>query len=192
LFATRGLDNVSLREIGTAAGQGNNAAVQYYFGDRDGLLKAIVEELTQTNGSLVEQAAQQLPESTPASPHELASALVLPLASMLDSRGLYLEFFALTMIDPERASILVQEPAAAWFRGVERRVDRDLGFGWTDHRFTFAVTLTVHALANRARFERVETTPLPRGDFVAHLVEAVGAVLGSDDDVMRAADARRR
>jgi hypothetical protein len=111
---------------------------------------------------------------------------------MLEGRGLYLEFFALTMIDPDRASILVQEPAAAWFRGVERRVNRDLGFGWTDHRFTFAVTLTVHALADRARFERVQTTPFPRGDFVAHLIEAVGAVLGSDYAATQAADARRR
>jgi AcrR family transcriptional regulator len=41
LFAERGLEGVSLREIATASGQRNNNAAQYHFGDRDGLIKAI-------------------------------------------------------------------------------------------------------------------------------------------------------
>jgi AcrR family transcriptional regulator len=192
LFATRGLDNVSMREIGVAAGQGNNAAVQYYFGDRDGLLKAIIEELSQTNVALAESTGQHFPPNAPASPRELASALVLPLASMLDDRGLYLEFIALVMIDPPRATLLVQEPAAGWFRDVEQRVARDLGFGWTDHRFTFAVTLTVHALADRARLERSQHDPPPRDNFVDDLIDAVAALLSSRARPTRAADARRR
>ena len=40
LLADQGIDGVSLREINRAAGQSNTAAVQYYFGDRDGLLTA--------------------------------------------------------------------------------------------------------------------------------------------------------
>ncbi|MBX6391258.1 MAG: helix-turn-helix transcriptional regulator [Frankia sp.] len=42
LFAMHGLDAVSLRHIGTAAGHGNNNAVQYHFGDKDGLIRAII------------------------------------------------------------------------------------------------------------------------------------------------------
>lgn len=41
LFAEHGLDGVSLRDVGAAAGQRNNSAVQYHFGDRDGLLRAV-------------------------------------------------------------------------------------------------------------------------------------------------------
>jgi len=41
LFAERGIEAVSLREIAAAAGQGNNNAVQYHFGSRQGLVLAL-------------------------------------------------------------------------------------------------------------------------------------------------------
>ena len=41
LFAERGVDTVSLREIGLAAGQRNKVATQYHFGDRETLILAI-------------------------------------------------------------------------------------------------------------------------------------------------------
>lgn len=43
LFADKGIDNVSLRQIGEAIGSDNNAVVTYYFGSKAGLLKAIYE-----------------------------------------------------------------------------------------------------------------------------------------------------
>ena len=43
LFAERGIDGVSLRQIGAAAGNGNNSAVQYHFGSKDNLIQAIFE-----------------------------------------------------------------------------------------------------------------------------------------------------
>jgi AcrR family transcriptional regulator len=42
LFALHGIEGVSLRQIGAAAGIGNNSAVQYHFGSKDGLVKAIL------------------------------------------------------------------------------------------------------------------------------------------------------
>lgn len=41
LFAARGIQGVSLREIATAAGHGNNNAVRYHFGSMHGLIQAI-------------------------------------------------------------------------------------------------------------------------------------------------------
>lgn len=41
LFARHGIDGVSLRQIGAAAGVSNNSAVQYHFGTKDGLIEAI-------------------------------------------------------------------------------------------------------------------------------------------------------
>ena len=176
LFADRGLDNVSLREIGVAAGQGNNAAVQYYFGDRDGLLKAIIAELSATNSTLAADPTRSLP-TPPASARQIASALCLPFASMLDEQGLYLEFIAAVMVDPPRAELLLGEPAARWFRVIEERSQADLGVGEEDHRFPFAVTLTVHAFADRARSERLQSAPSRRDRIVDDLVDAVAAVL---------------
>lgn len=43
LFAVRGIDAVSLRQICAEAGNANNSAVQYHFGDKDRLLQAIFE-----------------------------------------------------------------------------------------------------------------------------------------------------
>jgi AcrR family transcriptional regulator len=43
LYAEKGLDGVSLREIGDAAGQRNTGAVHYHFGGRDGLVEALFE-----------------------------------------------------------------------------------------------------------------------------------------------------
>jgi AcrR family transcriptional regulator len=43
LFATNGISAVSLREIRLAANQANAAALQYHFGSKDGLLRALLE-----------------------------------------------------------------------------------------------------------------------------------------------------
>src|SRR3546814_20288324 len=42
LFAERGSEAVSLREINTAAGSTNASAIQYHFGGRRGLVKAVL------------------------------------------------------------------------------------------------------------------------------------------------------
>ena len=43
LFAERGIEGVSLRQIGAAAGNGNNSAVQYHFGTKERLVQAVFE-----------------------------------------------------------------------------------------------------------------------------------------------------
>ena len=42
LFAERGVDHVSLREVSVAAGQKNHSAAVYHFGSREGLIDAIL------------------------------------------------------------------------------------------------------------------------------------------------------
>src|SRR5688572_22207197 len=43
LFAERGIEGVSLRDVSKAAGQRNNSAAQYHFDDRHGLVAAVYE-----------------------------------------------------------------------------------------------------------------------------------------------------
>lgn len=43
LYGEHGLDGASLRQISLAAGTGNNYAVQYHFGDMDGLIRAVLD-----------------------------------------------------------------------------------------------------------------------------------------------------
>ena len=43
LFAEKGFDNVSLRQINTEAGQRNSSASHYHFGSKEALINAIYE-----------------------------------------------------------------------------------------------------------------------------------------------------
>lgn len=87
LFAERGSDAVSLREINAAAGATNASAIQYHFGDRRGLVRAVVakhEVEVDARRHLLLDAYEQRTE-----PHirSLAAALVEPLAAELVCDG---------------------------------------------------------------------------------------------------------
>jgi AcrR family transcriptional regulator len=85
LFAERGSDAVSLREINAAAGATNASAIQYHFGDRRGLMKALLAkhdaEVDRRRHALLDSYEAQAEEDVRA----LAAALVRPLAAELDN-----------------------------------------------------------------------------------------------------------
>lgn len=60
LFAQNGINGASMREIATKAGQGNHAAVQYHFGSREGLVRAIfdfrMEQMETARGAMLDRA----------------------------------------------------------------------------------------------------------------------------------------
>uniref|UniRef100_UPI0010418D0F TetR/AcrR family transcriptional regulator n=1 Tax=Actinomadura fibrosa TaxID=111802 RepID=UPI0010418D0F len=66
LYAERGIDGVSLREIVQAAGARNATAVQYHFGDRGGVIRAIFAR------HLPDVSARQAPQCS-ASRYEMAT-----------------------------------------------------------------------------------------------------------------------
>ncbi len=87
LFAERGSDAVSLREITAAAGATNASAVQYHFGDRRGLVQAVVakhEAEVEARRHLLLDAYEQ--RSQP-DVRALAASLVEPLAAELTCEG---------------------------------------------------------------------------------------------------------
>ena len=45
LFAQRGIENVSIRDIQAAAGQKNNGSITYYFSSRDALIREILADV---------------------------------------------------------------------------------------------------------------------------------------------------
>lgn len=87
LFAERGSDAVSLREINATAGATNASAVQYHFGDRRGLVRAVLAkhevEVDRRRHALLDLYEQRTEPDVRA----LASALVEPLAAELDCEG---------------------------------------------------------------------------------------------------------
>jgi AcrR family transcriptional regulator len=181
LFAERGIAGVSLREIGVAAGQRKSNAAQYHFGDRDGLVRAIL--LARSAG--VNQRRQALLESAGPDGDGLARALVEPLAADLTAGGHYLRFvFQLLVASEGRVPFApdLDPETTASFREVVRRLRDalpDLDEVTVRTRVELAIDFVVMALADRAAAERRPGSARPsRSRFVAEVVRATAGILG--------------
>jgi AcrR family transcriptional regulator len=178
LFASRGIDGVSLREINRDAGARNASALQYHFGDRAGLLRAVLEKHRadtepRRHALLDRYAVDGAPDT-----RSLVAALVLPLAGKLsdpDGGRHYLQINAEVSTRPAfTALIRSPDPANSMRRwhAVLDRVRPETGRAVLHSRFP-AIRFAFVELARRAS-ER------PRRDdrlFVSHLVDLVTAVL---------------
>ena len=84
LFAERSIDSVSLNEITVAAGQKNRNALQYHFGNREGLLQVIID----THAIRVRELRQRYLNNAPSrgsnSARSAARALIKPLADYVE------------------------------------------------------------------------------------------------------------
>lgn len=85
LYAQRSIDSVSLNEITVAAGQRNRNALQYHFGNRDGLLQAIIDTHAETVHQLRQAYLQQASNSPWTAAEAAARVLVMPLADYIQS-----------------------------------------------------------------------------------------------------------
>ena len=192
LFATHGIDGVSLREINRAAGARNASALQYHFHDRDGLLRAVLAK----HHFAVEARRHAMLDAYEAEGGDLralAGALVRPSAAMLadgDGGPAYLRIMADLMNRPRPVidPAALDDPASSIFRW------RALVAGLLDndatrlHRRFVAMRFAAVELARRAR-------SAPHTDdrlFVSHLVDLVAGVLAAPlSDETRRLDAER-
>ena len=179
LFAQRGVDGVSLREINRAAAQGNASALQYHFGDRRGLLRAVITKhkagIDSRRHALLDQYEAEGTEDL----RTLAAALVLPLASKLaDPSGgrSYLQVVAelVNRPDPVLDPAAMNDPADSIYRW-RKLLDPLLPAESTRvfHTRFIAIRFAHFELARRAAGR-------PRRDdrlYVSHLVDLVTALL---------------
>jgi AcrR family transcriptional regulator len=88
LFAKGGINGASMREIATHAGQGNHAAVQYHFGSREGLVRAIfdfrMDQMEAARGAMLRRAEQigRLKDA-----RTILEAILLPQLDLHDADG---------------------------------------------------------------------------------------------------------
>ena len=107
MFAARGIDGVSLREINRLAGRSNTGAVQYHFGDRDGLVLALIAKHRRDTEPRRHALLDQYDESGHDDLRALAAALVSPAAAKLsdpDGGREYLQISAEFYMRPNRAA----------------------------------------------------------------------------------------
>jgi AcrR family transcriptional regulator len=100
LFATRGIEAVPLRDIGVAADQKNNVAVQYHFGDKESLLKEITSYRARvTEEARAELLADLLAAGRPPQVIDLVPVWVHALARHLEEDNYYLAFLSRYVIE---------------------------------------------------------------------------------------------
>ena len=155
LYAERGLNGVSLREITEAAGQRNNAAVHYHFGGRDGLVRALFEH---RYIRLEQRRAAMLAELDAAGRGDelegLVRVLVAPFAENPD--GHWVRFLARLHEDPRFSPFAggfyaMSDEVMAATREVSARIRKvlDLPVDEGNVRFFVVVTMAVHSVADR-------------------------------------------
>ncbi|MGH0032812.1 MAG: TetR/AcrR family transcriptional regulator [Myxococcota bacterium] len=178
LFAERGTLGVSMREVGRAADQRNTNAVQYHFGDREGLLLAVLEPyhrlVAARRGALLDALEA---DAAPAM-RDLAGALVRPSAAMLEEEGGrdYLRIQAELIADPR--SLRRRAP----FGGTQldrwhRLAGRHMASATLPlHRRFSAIQLCFSELGRRAASRRRADHRL----FVSDLVDLTAGVLGAE------------
>ena len=163
LFAERGIEGVSLRQIGAAAGNGNNSAVQYHFGSKDHLVQAVFEyRLPRLNerGSLV--IAERHPDDL-RTWVECGIRVLLEQSELEDSN--YMSFVA-TLYQYGRRDVFEKFPVE-FLAGIRTYHDRLVDFmGHVDeplrtHRIAQALALIVHAASDRERARATGQLLLP-------------------------------
>jgi AcrR family transcriptional regulator len=177
LFARHGVDGVSLRQIGAAAGTSNNSAVQYHFGSKDGLVEAIFGYRLPR---LRERRALLVAERRPRDLHGWAECVLLPVmeqGELPDSH--YLGF--ITMLHQHGRRDILQAPPGNVPEPARACYDQLAGFlphlphQLRAHRISQAMALTVRAGADR---EIAHARDLPTLDFAVEATDLIDAATG--------------
>lgn len=86
LFASRGIDAVSMRAISNEAGQANVSAAQYYFGNKMNIIQALLEDIHQhiaTQRKVALNSAERLAPDVPDYTKKILTAAFEPHISLL-------------------------------------------------------------------------------------------------------------
>ena len=149
LFATRGIDAVSVRDI-TEAADANTASINYHFGSKRGLIDAIVERRAEALGRRRAELLDELEGSDPVDLRAVTRAMVLPTAELVhdDPTGrFYVSFLAALGDHPELMPALdAFEPSTERYLRALARATPELPAKVRVLRFAVAKDLTNRVL----------------------------------------------
>lgn len=184
LFAEHGIAAVSGRQIGEAAGQGNNSAVGYHFGTKTDLVRAIVRRHT----AAMERRRIEAIAALNARPGDRAGladwvgCLVRPATDHLASLSAptwYARFIAQADAEPTLREVVIEEvvatPSMRQVVEVLARLRPQLSERVRLERSGMARILIVHVLAEHERALHAGTTA-PRGTWDDAANGLIGAI----------------
>lgn len=184
LFAERGIEAVSLRDITNACGA-NSAAIHYHFGSKDELVRAILEHRAAELAKRRDVYLTDIEHSRKPTLRKVVQALVLPTAELVDDDlhggHHYVGFLAALLERPETAAVIDEVFSDQMTRYLDAlaRVLPDLPEDVRILRFAFAKDFVNRALAYPDRGVRLwigSHAPTTIGSITTHVVDfLVGA-----------------
>lgn len=201
LYAERGLDGVSMREIAREAEQKNNSALHYHFGSKEALLDAILRYRMEEVDGLRNDYLDRCERAGRTDLRAAVEALVMPLSHGLTSsrpNNYYNRFLAAAQIHPD-IDLMTQgsEEVQRGFRRVHALLEQALSHlppVILRQRYLTSIALITFSLAD---FERMKARKvrqsrgfdLPRA--IDNLVDMIAGALAapvSDQVAARLAD----
>jgi AcrR family transcriptional regulator len=169
LFAERGIEAVPLRDIGAAAGQRNNVAVQYHFGDRE----TLVREVARYRAAFVEDLLEDVVSGRkPLVIADHVRMFVRSMARNLEEDNHYLGFLSRYLIERGGYAGLEEAVSTDTITNLREIVYRTLSTLPTrviDERWEVMMTAAVHTLARYQMALHDSTLPAPIDDLIDDL-----------------------
>jgi AcrR family transcriptional regulator len=181
LFAERGIESVSLRDVCVAAGQRNHSAAQYHFGDRRALVAAVFERRMHVVGTRRNELLDALEASgRRADVAAIVTTLVVPLVEVVvDANAWYGRFLARVQWDTLAADVTAELPVLASYRralallGPAVELPRPL----RRSRFDQLATLLIGTVAGWEWQRRTGRRPLSAADLQSELITTLTAIV---------------
>ena len=157
LFAQHGIDGVALKDIVAAAGQKNQSAVQYHFGNKEGLIAAALEArfrgIDARRMDLI-SAAERLPD--PVRRIAIMRATVEPLVAEAEAHAdgpAYIRFVVQAVQRPDfDAAAVITDKAYPGFAALNSAIARErsapLGRREIEQRIRVSAKLTISGVAD--------------------------------------------
>jgi AcrR family transcriptional regulator len=183
LFARHGIAVVSLQQIVAAADHRNTSAVQYHFGSKQALIKAIFSYRQQRlDAQRLALVAEMTRRGRAHELRPLVEAIVYPLAQSVRPGSTFVRFVAQAMYDPVQRYIRRKDLGDLdAIRAIETRILaalHDLPLRVRHQRFRLAWRLAVQALAIHERDLDSRQRPLMSTQaLAADLVESILGLL---------------
>jgi AcrR family transcriptional regulator len=189
LFAERSIAGVSLNEISKAAGQRNSNACQYHFGDKSGLVQAILDKHVPSIKARREEMLDRLRASGRITLRGLVQAFVRPVAAKLEDPDGGREFIRINAqlialhtlsVQGVRRSPLRLAKADRFSRALLEAAAESVPEAIARERLMLAAVLVFHGFDDHTRMLDASSrraAPEVSAAFVANLEDAVLGLL---------------
>lgn len=186
MFADRGIAAVSLNEIRLAAGQNNAAVVNYHFGSKEALIKAILEDrlgrIDAERGRLLDEA---LSHHQPLELRHLLEALVFPQVSSIERGERHVELVAQLLFhgygEPGGHAWMLADPAMTEHgQRLNQLLWQQLSHlpdALCATRLRFVYNSCLNALADHQRQLATAADAPPTDMFASDLIDSLAAII---------------